>query len=58
MQTVWTYIKLLLQEQSDDLGLHCLSKRLLKISRQQNRTDDFCCDWGFYVENMSGLKFV
>ena len=37
MQTVQTKIKLLLQEQSDDLGLHCLSKRVLKKSAD-NRT--------------------
>ena len=40
-QTVWTLIRLLLEEQSD-LGPHCLQKWLLK-----SQADDSCCDWQF-----------
>ena len=35
----------LLQEQSD-LGLHCLTKKLLKHFSRQKR-DGICCDWSF-----------
>ena len=44
-QTVWTLIRLLLEEQSD-LGPHCLLKLLLKL-QADNKTDDNCCDWQF-----------
>ena len=46
MQTVWTQIRLLLEEQSDDLGLHCLQKWLLK-SQADDKADDNSCDWRF-----------
>ena len=42
-QTVWTLIRLLLEEQSD-LGPHCLQKWL---SKSQDKADDNCCDWQF-----------
>ena len=42
-QTVWTLIRLLLQEQSD-LGPHCLQKWLLK-SQTNDKADDSCFDW-------------
>ena len=44
-QTVWTQIRLLLEEQSDQ-GPHCLEKRLLK-SQADDKADDSCCDWQF-----------
>ena len=44
-QTVWTQIRLLLEEQSD-LGPHCLQKWLLK-SQADDIADDNCCDWPF-----------
>ena len=44
-QTVWTQIRLLLEEQSD-LGPHCLQKQLLK-SQADDKADDNCCDWQF-----------
>ena len=44
-QTVWTLIRLLLEEQSD-LGSHCLQKWHLK-SQADDKTDDNCCDWQF-----------
>ena len=44
-QTVWTQIRLLLEEQSD-LGPHCLQKWLLK-SQADDKADDSCCDWQF-----------
>ena len=40
-QTVWTLIRLLLEEQSD-LGSHCLQKGLLK-SQAVDKADDNCC---------------
>ena len=45
MQTVWTLIRLLLEEQSD-MGPHCSQKRLLK-SKADDKADDNCCDWHF-----------
>ena len=45
-QTVWTLIRLLLEEQSD-LGPHCLQKWLLK-SEADNKADDNCCDWQWH----------
>ena len=45
LQTVWTQIRLLLEEQSD-LGPHCLHKWLLK-SQADDKADDNCCDWQF-----------
>ena len=57
MQTLRTKVKLLLQEQSDNLGLYCLSKRVLKtISRQQNRTGDICCDLGLQGVFIKGMS--
>ena len=53
-QTVWTQIRLLLEEQSD-LGLHCLHKWLLK-SQADDKADNNCCDWqfkGYYGGAMS-----
>ena len=44
-QTVWTQIRLLLEEQSD-LGPHYLQKWLLK-SQADDKADDNCCDWRF-----------
>ena len=44
-QTVWTQIRLLLEEQSD-LGPHYLQKWLLK-SQADDKADDYCCDWQF-----------
>ena len=44
-QTVWTQIRLLLEEQSD-LGPHCLQKWLLK-SQADDKADDNSCDWQF-----------
>ena len=44
-QTMWTLIRLLLEEQSD-LGPHCLQKWLLK-SQADDKADDNCCDWQF-----------
>ena len=44
-QTVWTQIRLLLEEQSD-LGPHCLQKWLLK-SQADDKADNNCCDWRF-----------
>ena len=44
-QTVWTLIRLLLEEQSD-LGPYCLSKWVLK-SQADDKADDNCCDWQF-----------
>ena len=44
-QTVWTLIRLLLEEQSD-LGPHCLQKRLLK-SQADGKADNNCCDSQF-----------
>ena len=44
-QTVWTLIRLLLEEQSD-LGLHCLQKWLLK-SQADDKADNNCYDWQF-----------
>ena len=44
-QTVWTQIRLLLEEQSD-LGPHSLEKWLLK-SQANDKADDNCCDWQF-----------
>ena len=44
-QTVWTQIRLLLEEQSD-LGPHCLQKWLLK-SQADDKADDNSCDWRF-----------
>ena len=44
-QTVWTLIKLLLEEQFD-LGLHCLQKWLLK-SQADDKADNSCTDWQF-----------
>ena len=44
-QTVWTLIRLLLEEQSDP-GPHCLQKWLLK-SQADDKADDKCCDWQF-----------
>ena len=44
-QTVWTLIRLLLEEQSD-LGPHCLQNWLLK-SQADDKADDNCCDWQF-----------
>ena len=44
-QTVWTLIKLLLEEQFD-LGLHCLQKWLLK-SQADDKADNNCTDWQF-----------
>ena len=48
-QTVWTLIRLLLEEQSD-LGPHCLQKWLLKSQaddKADDKADDNCCDWQF-----------
>ena len=42
-QTVWTQIRLLLEEQSD-LGPHYLQKWLLKYSAE-DKADDNCCIW-------------
>ena len=44
-QTVWTLIRLLLEEQFD-LGPHCLQKWLLK-SQADNKPYDNYCDWQF-----------
>ena len=44
-QTVWTLIRLLLEEQSD-LGPHCLQEWLLK-SQADDKADGNCCDWQF-----------
>ena len=44
-QTVWTQIRLLLQEQSD-LGSHCLKKWLLK-SQADDKAENNCCEWQF-----------
>ena len=44
-QTVWTLIRLLLEEQSD-MGPHCLQKWILK-SQADDKADDNCCDWQF-----------
>ena len=44
-QTVWTLIRLHLEEQSD-LGPHCLQKWLLK-SQADDKADNNCCDWQF-----------
>ena len=44
-QTVWTLIRLLLEEQSD-MSPHCLQKRLLK-SQADDKADDSYCDWQF-----------
>ena len=44
-QTVWTQIRLHLEEQSD-LGPHCLQKWLLK-SQADEKADHSCCDWQF-----------
>ena len=44
-QTVWTQIRLLLEEQSD-LGPHCLQKGLLK-SQADDKADDNGCDRKF-----------
>ena len=44
-QTVWTLIRLLLEEQSD-LGPCCFEKWLLK-SQADDKADDNCCDWQF-----------
>ena len=44
-QTVWTQIRLLLEEQSD-LGPHYLQKWLLK-SLADDKAYDNCCDWQF-----------
>ena len=44
-QTVWTLIRLLLEEQSD-LGPHRLQKWLLK-SQADDKADDNFCDWQF-----------
>ena len=44
-QSVWTLIRLLLEEQSD-LGPQCLQKRLLK-SQADDKADDNCCDCQF-----------
>ena len=44
-KTVWTQIRLLLEEQSD-LGPYCLQKWLLK-SQADYKADDNCCDWQF-----------
>ena len=41
-QTVWTQIRLLLEEQSN-LGPHCLQKNDLK-SQADDKADDSCCD--------------
>ena len=46
-QTVWTQIRLLLEEQSD-LGPHCLQKRLLKShaeDKKKKKKNDNSCDW-------------
>ena len=40
-QTVWTLIRLLLEEQSD-LGPYCLQKRLLKSQADDKADDNFC----------------
>ena len=45
MQTVWTQIRLLLEELSE-MGPHCLQKWLLK-SQADDKVDDNCCDWQF-----------
>ena len=45
IQTAWTLIRLLLEEQSD-LGPHYLQKSFLK-SQADNKADDNCCDWQF-----------
>ena len=50
-QTVWTLIRLLLEEQSD-LGPHYLQKWLLK-SQADDKADDIFCDWKF-----KGLKYL
>ena len=44
-QTVWTLIRLLLEEQAD-LGSHCLQKWLLK-SQADDKADDNYCNWQF-----------
>ena len=44
-QTVWTQIRLLLEEQSD-LDQHCLQKWLFK-SQADDNADDNRCDWRF-----------
>ena len=44
-QTVWTLIRLPLEEQSD-MGPHCLQKWLLK-SQADDKADDNSCDWQF-----------
>ena len=44
-QTVWTLIRLLLEEQSD-LGPHFLQKWLLR-SQADDKADDNCCDRQF-----------
>ena len=44
-QTVWTLIRLLLQEQSDQ-GPHSLQKWLLK-SQADDKAEENCCDWMF-----------
>ena len=44
-QTVWTLIRLLLEEQSD-LSPHCLQKWPLK-SQADDKADDNSCDWQF-----------
>ena len=43
--TMWTLIRLLLEEQSD-LGPHWSQKWLLK-SQADEKADDNCCDWQF-----------
>ena len=48
-QTVWTQIRLLLEEQSD-LGPHCLQKWLLKShaeDKKKKKKNDNSCDWYF-----------
>ena len=44
-QTVWTMIRLLLEEQSD-LGRHYLQKWLLK-PKADDKAEDNCCDLQF-----------
>ena len=45
METVWTLIRLLLEEQSD-LDPHCLQKWLLK-SQADDKADDNCSEQQF-----------
>ena len=50
-QTVWTQIRLLLEEQSD-LGPHCLQQWLLKYSAE-DKADDSCCVWRLRIKDLS-----